>query len=129
MREGALLFDQGRILVLVALCASAPARSQEQCPELTRLLAEADDAWTKTAGLSAADRCHGYLQYSVAWADVERYARKHRESCGVSAASLADIERRHRDAVEQHVKACGGPREPTGPKGQRNLFPPEIRPR
>jgi len=115
--------------MLVALCASAPARSQELCPELTRLQAEADEAWTKTAVLSAPDRCHAYVQFSVAWADVARYARKHRESCGVSAASLADIERRHRDAVELRVKACGGLRESTGPKGERNLFPPEVRPR
>jgi hypothetical protein len=115
--------------MLVALCASAPARSQEQCPELTRLQAEADETWTKTAMLSAPDRCHAYVQFSVAWADVAHYARRHRELCGVSAASLADIERRHRDAVEQRVMACGGLREAIRPKDERNLFPPEVRPR
>ncbi|XUM20308.1 hypothetical protein ACRAVF_22395 [Bradyrhizobium oligotrophicum S58] len=124
-----MFFDKGRILMLVALCASAPARSEQQCPELTRLQAEADAAWSKIAGLSTPEHCHAYVQFSIAWADVERYARKHRESCGVSAALLADIERRHRDAVNQRINACGGPRESTESKGRRNLFPPEVRPR
>jgi len=114
--------------MMVSLCLCAPAGAQEYCAELAQLFAEADGALNKTADLAGQDRCYGYVHYSVAWAEIASYARKHRESCGVSAASLTDIDKRHRESVEQRVDACGGLRTSPRPKGERRLFPPEIRP-
>ena len=118
-----------QIITLVLLGISPPAGAQELCPELAQLSAEAEAASNKVADLPAPDRCYPHIHTSVALADLERYARKHQESCGISPALLADIKRRHQVAVAQRVEACGGLRETEAPKEKRDRFPPEIRPR
>lgn len=126
-----MLRTQCRTLLAVALLGfCTTAKSQERCPEWTRLNAEAEEALKKAAGLVAQDRCDGYVRYSVAWAELARYARKHSEHCGISASSLSDIEKRHRKAVEERENACGGLRRSSAPpRYERYTFPPEIRPR
>ncbi|QPF85841.1 hypothetical protein IC762_05925 [Bradyrhizobium genosp. L] len=121
-----MLHAHSRTLAVVALlgfCASAGA--QESCPELARLNADAEAALKKASRLAAQDRCDAYVHYSVAWADLARYARDHREPCGISAASLSDIDKGHRRAVTEREDACGGlRRNPALLQGR--TFPPEI---
>jgi hypothetical protein len=124
-----VLLDRTKIVVVVLLlCISPPAEALELCPELAQLYAQAEAASSKVEDSASPDRCYPYVHYSVAWSDLERYARKHQETCGVSPALLADIKRRHHAAVTQRVNACGGVRETRVPEGERRLFPPEIRP-
>jgi hypothetical protein len=62
-----------RILVIIALFGlCTPASSQERCPELTRLNAEAEEALKKAAGLVEQDRCDAYVRYSVTWAEIAK---------------------------------------------------------
>jgi hypothetical protein len=65
-----MLFERGPILAIVLLSVAPPAWSQEACPQLTHLYAEADEALTKAAGLAGQDRCNGYIRHSAAWADI-----------------------------------------------------------
>ncbi|GLH77980.1 hypothetical protein SSBR45G_28880 [Bradyrhizobium sp. SSBR45G] len=90
------------------------------------MYAEAEAASGKVVDVAGADLCSRYVQYSVAWADLERSARKHQDACDVAPALLADIKRHHRAAVAQRVEACGGLR---ASKADGHLFPLEIRPR
>jgi hypothetical protein len=121
----------GLPLTMIALLAFAtPADSQERCPELTRLYAEADAALGKTAGLVTPERCYAYVHFSVAWAEVAKYAHDHRELCDISPASLSDIDQRHHKAVAEREDACGGRRRNSALSEHRErTFPPEIRPR
>ena len=113
------------MIALVSFCT--PATSQERCPELTQLYAEADEALKKAATLTAQDRCDAYLKFSVTWAEIARYAHNHSELCEISISSLSDIDKRHRQAVEERENACGGRRGSLHPFVRRE-FPPEIRP-
>jgi hypothetical protein len=124
-----MLRTAGLALAIIVLLA-APATSQDKCPKLTRLYAEADQALNKTNGLAAQERCDAYVHVSVAWADIAKYARDQKEACDISMASLSDIDQRHRAAVAERVSACGGLRKSTLPGGgERRRFPPEIRSR
>jgi hypothetical protein len=49
----------------------------------------------------------------------QREARDHRESREISQASLADMEKRHREAVPERKEVCAG--------RPARVFPPEIR--
>jgi len=114
------------IVALFGLCA--PASSQELCPELARLHAEAEAQLQKAAGLVAQDRCYAYVHYSEAWGEIKNYAYVHREACNISASLLSELSRRHRQAVEEREDACGGrPRNWELPKTERKMFPPEFR--
>lgn len=115
-------------LVVVALFgACGLARSQERCPELPQLQAEAEQAFKKATEPVVQDRCAAYVHYSVTWAEIRHYAYDHREACGVSAAALSDIDSSHRKAVAERESACGGHRDVTIER-KRGLCPPEIRP-
>jgi hypothetical protein len=120
--------DRRSLVTIALLGLCMPAGAQEACPELTRLHAEAEAALQKADGLAGQDRCYAYVRYSVAWADIKTYAYGHSEPCGLSAAALSDLTKRHRKAVEAREDACGGRRrdwEP--PKTERKMFPPEFR--
>lgn len=118
-----------RSLLIIALFGfCTPVGTQEACPELTRLYAEADAALEKAAGLAGPYCCYAYVHYSVAWGEIKSYAYAHSEPCGLSAAALSDLSARHGKAVEAREDVCGGRRrdwEP--PKTERKMFPPEIR--
>jgi hypothetical protein len=99
----------GAILIaLVGLCS--PANAQTQCPELTRLRAEAMAAAKPTRGprAPAMGHCETYIRISIAWNDVAKYANDHREACDVSASMLDTIEKAHREAVKARDNVCTG---------------------
>lgn len=115
------------LVVITLLGACAPVSVQESCPELSHLRAEAERAFNKATEPVVQDRCAAYVHYSVASAEIRRYAYNHHELCGVSAASLRDIDSSHHRAVAERESACGGHRD-LSIERKRGLFPPEIRP-
>jgi hypothetical protein len=115
------------IVALVGFCSQAAA--QEQCPELTRLRSEAADALKKATGVATQDRCDAYIRVSIAWADIARYAKGHRELCDISVPSLSEIDKLHREAVEEREIVCGARRRNLFPPEIKFTFPPEVRPR
>ncbi|MET4390704.1 hypothetical protein ABIB73_006489 [Bradyrhizobium sp. F1.4.3] len=118
------------LAMMLLIGFTAPAASQDPCSTLTRPYSEADTALKKAAGLVAQDRCDAYVRFSVAWAEVAKYARDHSEACDISAPSLSDIDKHHRQAVSEREEACGGRRRNSAlPEHRNRTFPPEIRPR
>jgi hypothetical protein len=108
------------LFVTIALGASCwQVRAETPCPELTRLRSKAVEAAKRTFGASMSERCEATVRLSMAWEDVTEYARDHRESCEISQASLADMEKRHREAVQERKEVCAG--------RPARVFPPEIR--
>ena len=106
-------------LAMIAVCAScAQARGEAPCPELTRLRSKAVEA-AKGAFGAPSERCEALVRLSMAWEDVADYARDHREACEISQTSLADMEKRHRDAVLERKEVCAG--------RPARVFPPELR--
>jgi hypothetical protein len=103
------MWKHGTSLVLLILVGlSSPASAQAQCPELTRLRAEAAAAAKPTRGAPALGRCESYIRTSIAWNDVAKYASDHREACDVSPSMLDTIEKAHRDAVKARDNICTG---------------------
>ena len=97
----------GAILIaLVGLCGAAHA--QTQCPELTRLRAEAEALAKPARGVRVLPRCETYIRMSIAWNDVVKYASDHREACDVSSPTFDAIEKAHRDAVKVRDRVCMG---------------------
>jgi hypothetical protein len=97
--------------VLIALVGLySPANAQTQCPELTRLRAEAVAAAKPTHGPPAPllPRCETYIRISIAWNDVVKYASDHREACDVSSPTFDAIEKAHREAVKVRDRVCRG---------------------
>lgn len=94
-------------LVLLIL-VGPPATAQAQCPELTRLRAEAEAAAKPTRGARALPRCETYIRASVAWNDAAKYASDNREACDVSSPMLDAIEKAHRAAVKARDNVCSG---------------------
>jgi hypothetical protein len=124
-----------RVLVAtLALLGAAHAQTPSRCPELMQLNTDAEAALRKADGLTGQDRCDSLVHYSAAWADIDNYARDHRELCGISTSSLNDIAESHKRAVRGREDACGGRRALTPPlwpqPGPRfSPFPAEVRPR
>ena len=103
------MWKHGTSLVLLILVGlSIPASAQTQCPELTRLRAEAVAAAKPTRGAPALGRCESYIRTSIAWNDLAKYANDHREACDISPSTLDDIEKYHRDAVKARDNVCTG---------------------
>jgi hypothetical protein len=95
--------------ILIALAGLyGPAKAQTQCPELTRLRAEAVAASKPGRGAPALGRCETYIRISIAWNDVAKYASDHREACDVSSPMLDAIEKAHREAVKARDNVCTG---------------------
>ncbi len=96
------------LIALAGLCS--PANAQAQCPELTRLRAEAVAATKPTRGPPAPllPRCETYIRISIAWNDVVKYASDHREACDVSPPTFDAIENAHRQAVKTRDRVCMG---------------------
>ena len=105
------------VIAVVGFCSQVAA--QERCPELTRLRSEAAEALKKATRVAIQDRCDAYIRVSIAWAEIARYAKDHRELCDISIPSLSEIDELHREAVETRTNICLGP---------RSSFPPEVRP-
>jgi hypothetical protein len=101
------MWKHGTSLVLLIL-VGPPAHAQTQCPELTRLRAEAEAVAKPTRGARALPRCETYIRSSIAWNDVARYASDHREACDVSSSMLDAIESAHRAAVKARDNVCSG---------------------
>src|ERR1043165_286056 len=80
------------LIALAGLCS--PANAQTQCPELTRLRAEAVAAAKPTRGppTPLLPGCETYIRISIAWNDVVKYAGDHREACNVSSPIYDAIE-------------------------------------
>jgi hypothetical protein len=98
-------------VALIALTGlSGPANAQTQCPELTRLRAEAVAAAKPTRGPRAFPRCETYIRMSIAWNDVAKYASDNREACDISSSAMNDIEKRHREVVQARDNVCTGRR-------------------
>ena len=103
------MWKHGTSLVLLILVGlSIPASAQAQCPELTRLRAEAVAAAKPTRGAPALGRCESYIRTSIAWNDVAKYASDHREACDLSSPMLDTIEKAHREAVKTRDRVCMG---------------------
>jgi hypothetical protein len=100
---------------LVGFCSQVNA--QAPCQELTRLRSEAADAIKQTTG-DPAGRCEAYNRFSDAWGAIAEYANDHRESCNISAISLVELEKRHREAETARDNVCAG--RPLRP------YPPDI---
>jgi hypothetical protein len=94
------------LIALAGLCS--PANAQTQCPELTRLRAEAAQASARPRGAPALGYCETYIRISIAWNDVAKYASEHREACDVSSPVLEAIEKAHREAVKVRDNICSG---------------------
>ena len=106
-------------LAMIGLCAScAQVRAEAQCPELARLRGQAVEAAKRTVG-APSGRCEALVRLSMAREDVADYARDHREACEISQTSLADMEKRHREAVLERKEVCAG--------RPARLYPPELR--
>jgi hypothetical protein len=94
------------LIALAGLCS--PANAQTQCPELTRLRAEAVAATKPTLGARALGHCETYIRISIAWNDVVKYASDHREACDVSSPTFDAIEKAHLQAVKTRDRICSG---------------------
>jgi hypothetical protein len=106
-------------LATVALVgAFSQASAQASCPELTALRHEATEASRQIVGVPASERCLAYNRSSAAWGEVAKYASDHREQCEISAVSLSEFEKRHREAQKARDNVCAG--RPARP------FPPDI---
>jgi len=116
------------LAVTVVLLGAAQAQIPSSCPELTQLQTDADASLTKADGLTGQNRCDALVHYSSAWADMETYARKHGELCGISTRLVEDIAESHKRAVSVRENACGG-RRTSDVRPRRYYFPAEIRPR
>ena len=103
------MWKHGTSLFLLTL-VGLPANAQTQCPELTRLRAEAVAAAKPTRGPPAPllPRCETYIRISIAWNDVVKYASDHREACDVSSPTFDAIENAHRQAVKTRDRVCMG---------------------
>jgi hypothetical protein len=104
------------IVALLGFCVEANA--QALCPELMRLRSEAQQAQKQSRASPASERCYIYNRLSAGWGTVTRYAHDNRESCHVSASSLNEFERYHREALKARDNVCAG--RPIRP------YPPEI---
>ncbi len=94
------------IAALLGLCIHAGA--QAPCPDLARLRGEAQEAQRKSRTVPASERCGMYIRLSAAWGAVAQYANDHRESCRISAPSMHELERYHREAVTGRNNICAG---------------------
>ena len=97
-----------RAALIALLGLFNPANAQTQCPELTRLRAEAVATAKPTIGARVLPRCETYIRISIAWNEVAKYASEHREACDVSSATLDTIEKAHRAAVKTRDNVCSG---------------------
>lgn len=118
------------LIASIVLLGAVRAQTPSPCPELLQLSADAKAAFTRAEGLEGQDRCNALIHYSVAWADLRKYAQDHSDLCGISESSLNDIAKSHRRAVRTREDACGGRRAwPLSAQRGGSSFPPEIRPR
>ena len=104
------MWKLGSSFVLLTLAGlSSPANAQTQCPELTRLRAEAVALAKPTRGPPRAPLpgCEAYIRISIAWNDVAKYASEHRETCDVSSSTLDAIERAHRRLLFEVALTAG----------------------
>jgi hypothetical protein len=104
------------MITLVGFCSQANA--QDRCPELTRLRSDAAHAVEQMRGVPTSDRCAAYTRFSAARGAMAKYANNHRELCDISILSLAEFEKRHREAIKARENVCAS----------RALlpFPPEV---
>jgi len=103
------MWKLGTSFVLLTLVASpGSANAQTQCPELTRLRAEAEALAKPARGIRVLPRCETYIRMSIAWNDAAKYAGEHREACDVSSSMLDAIEKAHRAAVTTRDNICSG---------------------
>ena len=101
--------------IVALLGFGVQANAQALCPELARLRSEAQAALKQSRTVAASERCYGYNRLSEAWGDVAHYASDNRELCRISAASLNEFERYHREAAKDRDNVCAGrPLRPYG---------------
>jgi hypothetical protein len=88
------------------------------CTELVRLRDAANETWKQAMRAPPLERCGALHQASLATEATVQFANKNRESCGIPAPMLNQVEMHHREAVQARDNACAG--RPLRP------FPPEI---
>jgi hypothetical protein len=94
---------------LIAFAGStSQLRAQEQCPELTRLRSQVAETVKRSLGAPSPERCEAYVRISMDWAQAAQYASDHRASCGLGERALGDLEKQHREAVQQRDNICAG---------------------
>ena len=109
----------GPALAMIALAGlGSELRAEEQCPELTRLRSEVAEIAKRSLGAPMPERCDALVRISIAWAEAAQYASDHRDACGVGEKALSDLEKRHREVVQQRNNICAG--RPGRP------YPPDI---
>jgi hypothetical protein len=94
------------------------AHAQAPCPEVVRLRNTATEAWKQAMRVPTAERCKALDHASSATRTTLDYATHNRESCGISAQLLNQIEKYDREAEQAHDNACAG--RPLRP------YPPDI---
>ena len=106
-----MIWTHVRTLALLALFGfDTPASAQAQCPELTRLLFKVADASYQTRGgpIPTSGLCASYVRLTMAWDDVIKYVKEHREWCDVSTVSPNVLEKNHDEAVKARNNVCAG---------------------
>ena len=78
------------------------------CPDLERLRSEATEASKQVTRDPESIRCGSYHRFARAAEATVEYAHNNRESCGISAESLEQMERYHRVAVRDRNNFCAG---------------------
>jgi hypothetical protein len=111
--------------VLSGACNQASA--QDRCPELARLRSDAAHA-AEQMGVPTSERCVEYTYFSVAWGAIARYANDHRELCGISALSLDEIDKRHREAIRARENVCAGRAPSISARSHSTLIAAEDQP-
>jgi hypothetical protein len=94
------------IIALLGFCIQANA--QTQCPELSRLRSEAQEALKQSMTVATSERCYIHNRLSAAWGAVAQYANGNRWSCHISIASLNEYEQYYRKAMKDRDTVCAG---------------------
>jgi hypothetical protein len=84
------------------------ANAQTPCPELERLRNEAAEVSKQMTRDPESIRCGSYYRLARAAEAIVGYAHDNRQSCGISAESLDQMEGYHRVAVQNRDNFCGG---------------------
>ena len=84
------------------------AAAQTPCAELVRLRNAATESWKQAMRLPRSERCGALYHASLAAEATLKYANSNRESCGISARLLNDLEGYHRQAVQARDNVCAG---------------------
>jgi len=104
--------------ILANLGLAVQAQAQVPCPEVLQIRNAATEIWKKAMRAPTSELCNALVDASSATRATLEYARTNRESCGISARWLSDVEQYNREAVQARDNACAG--------RPLQAFPPDI---